>query len=118
MTERRIESRRCADVLEALADTDIEAPDLLEFVDGPDESVVVQSLLPGERLDEIVGTLDLSERIEVMTQVLSALAKLEEHGLYHEDLRLWNVLGDTRRSCSLDRLRCRLRRARRRFVAW
>ena len=95
VTERRIESRRCADVLEALADTDVEAPDLLEFVDGPDESVVMQSLLPGQRLDEIVGTLDLSERIEVMTQVMSALAKLEEHGLYHEDLRLWNVLWDT-----------------------
>ena len=92
--ERRIESRRCADVLEALAGTDVEAPDLLEFTDGPDESVVMQSLLPGERLDEIVGTLDHSERTEVMTQVISALAILEEHGLYHEDLRLWNVLWD------------------------
>jgi O-antigen chain-terminating methyltransferase len=94
LEQRRGEARRCAHVLMALADTEIEAPELVEFVEGPDEAVVVQTMFPGVRLDETVGVLDYAERTEVMTQVLSALAQLEDHGLYHEDLRLWNVLWD------------------------
>jgi O-antigen chain-terminating methyltransferase len=92
--QRRAEARRCAHVLMALAGTDIEAPVLLEFVEGPDEALVVQTMLPGLRLDQTVGVLAYEERTEVTTQVLSALAQLEGNGLYHEDIRLWNVLWD------------------------
>jgi O-antigen chain-terminating methyltransferase len=92
--QRRAEARRCAHVLMALAGTEIEAPQLLEFVDGPDEAIVVQTMLPGLRLDQTVGSLAHEERTEVTTQVLAALAQLEGNGLYHEDIRLWNVLWD------------------------
>ncbi len=95
INERRAESRRCAHVLEVLADTEVDAPRLIEYAEGVDESVLVQGLKPGDRLDEVAEFLDERDRVDVTGQVLEALATLEEQGLYHEDLRLWNVLWDS-----------------------
>jgi hypothetical protein len=45
-------------------------------------------------LSEAVELLTDVQRAGVTTDILSSLAGLEAHGLYHRDLRLWNVIWD------------------------
>ncbi len=90
----RDELRREAHILEAVAETPIQVPELKEFVDGTDETIIFHSVYPGVLLSEVVGSLGDEERAVVTGQVLDALAELEVHGLYHTDIRLWNVVWD------------------------
>jgi tRNA A-37 threonylcarbamoyl transferase component Bud32 len=90
----RQEFRREVHVLDALAQAAIEAPVLLEFVDGTDESIIVRTTFPGSLLSEIAPLLNADVRSLITGQVLSALGELEGVGLYHADLRLWNTVWD------------------------
>ena len=90
----RNELRNEAHVLEILSGLDVDAPRLVEFVDGADESIIVRTSHPGVLLSEVAPSLNDQQRELVTGQVLGALAELESHGLYHTDLRLWNVIWD------------------------
>ncbi len=94
LSQLRQELRREAHVLQALTGAGMEAPEVIEFVDGADESIIVRSSYPGVLLSEIVDSLDEDARSVITGQVLETLAELEAHGLYHADLRLWNVVWD------------------------
>jgi SAM-dependent methyltransferase len=100
----RDELRREAHVLESFEASGIEAPSLREFIDAPDETFLVRSSYPGTTLDQLVGYLDDAARTEITSQLLATLAELETHGLYHNDLRLWNVVwdDDVRRAALID----------------
>ena len=90
----REDLRREAHVLEALERAGIEAPKLIDFVDGPEEVVLTRSAYPGDLVSDLLGSLTAQERRVVTSDVLDQLASLEAHGLYHSDLRLWNVVLD------------------------
>ncbi len=88
----RQEQRREAHVLEALGQAGIEAPKNSEFVDGEYESFFFRTAYPGVLLSEVIASIDEDVKSVITGQVLDALAMFEAHGLYHVDLRLWNVL--------------------------
>jgi O-antigen chain-terminating methyltransferase len=90
----REDLRREAHVLEALERAGVEAPNLIDFVDGPEEVVLTRSAYPGDLVSDLLGSLTAQERQVVTSDVLDQLASLEAHGLYHSDLRLWNVVLD------------------------
>ncbi|HEX4127569.1 MAG TPA: class I SAM-dependent methyltransferase [Acidimicrobiales bacterium] len=90
----RQEFRQEAQMLDALASRGIDAPALLEFVDGDQESILFRTTYPGVLLSEIIHSTDVDAKSAVTGQVLEALAELEAHGLYHGDLRAWNVVWD------------------------
>ncbi len=90
----RQELRNEAHVLELLAASACEAPRLVEFVDGADESIIVRTSYPGVLLSDVAPSLSDGQRALVTGQVLTSLAELEAQGLYHSDLRLWNVIWD------------------------
>ncbi|UVK78020.1 MAG: O-antigen chain terminator bifunctional methyltransferase/kinase WbdD [Sodalis sp. Fse] len=54
----------------------------------------VMERLPGVLLDSKLSQLSLLERERVLYQILQQLTVLEKAGLYHDDLRTWNILVD------------------------
>jgi SAM-dependent methyltransferase len=90
----KAELRQEAEVLGTLGRAKVDVPELLEFADGSSEAILVRTTYPGVLLSEAVTSLQDGERAGVTTQVLGALADLEERGLYHRDLRLWNIIYD------------------------
>ena len=90
----RNELRNEAHVLELLTSQGIDMTRLLEFVDGDDESILVRSSYRGVLLSVVAPSLNDEHRGLITGQVLDALAELEDRGLYHADLRLWNVIWD------------------------
>jgi O-antigen chain-terminating bifunctional methyltransferase/kinase len=88
------ELRNEAHVLELLDSSDLDAPRLVEFVDGAAETLLVRSSYPGVLLSVAAPSLDDGQRALVTGQVLDSLAGLEALGLFHADLRLWNVIWD------------------------
>ncbi len=90
----RQEQRREAHTLETLAQTGIDAPELIEFVDGAHESILFRTAYPGVLLSEVIGSIDGDLKSIITGQVLESLARFEAHRLYHADLRLWNVVWD------------------------
>ena len=93
----REDLRREAHVLKALERAGVAAPALLDFAESPDETVLTRTAFPGELVSELNGSLTVAERQLITTAVLKDLATLESHGLYHSDLRLWNVVFDRAR---------------------
>ena len=69
-------------------------PELVEFFDGLEETSLTKSVYPGELLSEVVAVCALDELRAITGDVLSQLGALEHVGLYHSDLRLWNVVVD------------------------
>ena len=53
---------------------------------------LVRELLPGKRLSELIASGESFDRQRVLTDVLDALVTLEAVGLYHGDMRIWNVI--------------------------
>jgi SAM-dependent methyltransferase len=86
------EMRHEAAVLDELRMAGVAAPDVIEFSDLPDEVLVARTGLPGALLSEM-DTIGL-DRPAVFRSVLSELARFEEAGWFHADLRTWNVLWD------------------------
>lgn len=72
-------------------------PRLLAFEETADSVLLVREAPPGVRLSQLItgGTpYDADQGIDM---VVSQLAELEKHGLFHNDLRTWNVLVDLAR---------------------
>ena len=90
----RNELRNEAHILELLGSQGLDVPRLVEFVDGADESILVRSSFPGVLLSVVAPSLNDEHRGLITGQVLDALAELEDRGLSHADLRLWNVIWD------------------------
>ncbi|MBK1649861.1 class I SAM-dependent methyltransferase [Rhabdochromatium marinum] len=55
---------------------------------------LVRERLPGTLLLECLPDLDPTARHQVLGDILAQLIALEDAGLYHSDLRIWNILID------------------------
>lgn len=69
-------------------------PDLLNYVHQDDAISAVFSKLPGTNLYDLLTTGAQIEALPVFRQIVHALIFLFEHGLFHNDVRLWNVMYD------------------------
>ena len=90
----REELRHEAEVLGSLAASGLTVPKVLEFHDTADETIIAKSMYPGELVSVVNRTLDDTARTRITDDVVAELARYEEHGWYHTDLRLWNVIWD------------------------
>lgn len=76
--------------------TDLTLPKLIEFGNDATEAWLVRESLPGETLDrKFANKLADYDRHQILRDVLQQLVRLEKCGLYHQDVRTWNVLVDT-----------------------
>jgi O-antigen chain-terminating methyltransferase len=94
LTFVRDELRHEAEVLGALAQSGLDVPSVLEFADSADETVIAKTTYPGELVSVVNHALDGAARTRVTEDVVAELARYEEQGWYHTDLRLWNVVWD------------------------
>lgn len=67
-------------------------PEIIHYGSNTGESWLVRKIIPGTLLlDKLIGKEDFDDLL-VIEQVLQQLACLERNGLYHNDLRPWNIL--------------------------
>lgn len=69
-------------------------PKLIDHEVCPSHALLVRELLPGERLSQRIGQGKPYDADRIILDVLDILIELERQGLYHHDLRTWNVLVD------------------------
>ncbi len=70
-------------------------PALLDYELSPEGARVVLERIPGELLLDLLGTgLGAAHARNIAKQVLESLAGLEAEGLFHNDVRSWNVIYD------------------------
>lgn len=81
-----------AEVLKALADEPRRYPALLAQADDGDTAWLARGLLPGRLLSESIEAGDNLDPVALARALLVELARLEQRGLHHADLRAWNVL--------------------------
>ncbi len=65
------------------------------------EAWMVRSKLPGELLLDIMRNGKQYDPAQVLNDILKQLVVLEAAGLYHNDMRVWNVLIDTEGGATL-----------------
>ena len=79
----------------------IRVPALRVFDIGNDIGYIVTERLPGTRLSTLIENQEKFASIHVIESVLRQLVELESAGLYHDDVRVWNVLLDDEQRCYL-----------------
>jgi O-antigen chain-terminating methyltransferase len=73
----------------------VEVPTLHDHGETDDYAYVVTDRIVGRRLSELLGLDEGLAVLPIVEAVFRQLAELESHGLYHGDLRAWNVLVDS-----------------------
>lgn len=88
-----LELKREADVLRQYSES-LELPMLI--YEGMDDCYawLVREKLPGEILSEIIDRGEAVDKYIVIRDVLRECIKLERAGLYHQDVRIWNIIKD------------------------
>jgi len=69
-------------------------PRLLESAEAHGEKWLIREMIPGRLLSEVLDELDVTARGRILAELIGQLAALEAQGLFHSDLRVWNVLAD------------------------
>jgi len=78
--------------LHSLQLNELETPQLIHYEADNQRGLVLTTKLAGERLSSLLQRSQLVSEFEAVKNILSTLAELESHNLYHNDLRIWNVL--------------------------
>lgn len=68
------------------------ATELLHYGSNEWESWLVRTAVPGRLLQDVILAGDEFDDENVITGILEQVSILEAHGLYHNDLRPWNIL--------------------------
>lgn len=71
------------------------APEMMDFEVSQEGAYIVLTRAPGALLSDLPA-IKTSAAFKVASDVLTTLADLEKVGLYHNDVRSWNVLFDKR----------------------
>ncbi|WP_337027014.1 methyltransferase domain-containing protein [Pantoea eucalypti] len=67
-------------------------PELLHHESNAERAIVVTSKIDGARLSACLEQREAIDEFDVVKQLVMALAELESHQLYHNDVRIWNIL--------------------------
>lgn len=70
----------------------IVAPEVISVGKNEHEAWLVRTILPGELLLERLARHERVDALGILKQVLKQASLLEEHGLFHQDIRTWNIL--------------------------
>lgn len=63
--------------------------------------IIAREKIKGELLYKVIDNLSFEDKEKVVSQIISQLIILEKKGLYHNDLRLWNILINQNKKVSL-----------------
>jgi len=96
------ETRRAAGILREYQDTISFFPRLVDLEETEHYLVEVVAIKRGELLYDMVAQGRAIDYTRVILDVLDNLIELEQHGLYHTDLRLWNVVVDEKSARLID----------------
>lgn len=77
-------------------------PTLLDFAAEKDQVTAVFNKLPGETLDSLLKRRQPLNALSIFVDIVKGLEYLYEHGLYHNDIRLWNILIHEQRAYLID----------------
>jgi O-antigen chain-terminating methyltransferase len=78
-------------------------PKLESFEENFDELYLIRKLYPGKLLSTCISENIKYDEYNVILDTLKSLVELEKQGLYHNDLRVWNILvRDQEKSCLID----------------
>ena len=69
-------------------------PDLVDFSLSKHQARLVLSKFDGNLLCDVVQGLPLAKKTSIVKQILSIMREFEKNGLYHNDLRSWNIMID------------------------
>lgn len=69
-------------------------PELLDFEINNDFVIMVYRKIKGHVLSEILDTLPLDKKFQIIKSVYDAVKQFELDGFYHNDIRTWNVMYD------------------------
>lgn len=79
------------------------AAELLRYGSSESESWLVRTTVPGRLLLDIILAGDEFDDERIIADILEQVTILEAHGLYHNDLRPWNILiGDDSQTYIID----------------
>ncbi|HLL54863.1 MAG TPA: class I SAM-dependent methyltransferase, partial [Myxococcaceae bacterium] len=93
-TINRDELNNEREVLERYAGRISFLPRLLAFEETDEWMLLTRTAAPGKRLTQLVAQNQPYDADQAIATVLDQLVELEQHGLFHNDLRIWNVLFD------------------------
>ncbi|EMX8699891.1 methyltransferase domain-containing protein [Klebsiella michiganensis] len=79
----------------------LKTPKLLAHDTNEQSGWLVMEKLPGRLLSDILAAGETVDREQILLSLLEALAKMEKQGLWHDDIRLWNVMVDQDRQALL-----------------
>lgn len=71
---------------------DFITPTLLNLGTNKQEKWLIRSLFEGELLSDLLNANQVIDKDFIIESVLQQLVLLEQEGLYHDDLRTWNIL--------------------------
>ena len=83
------------------APSNLNFPRLISYGHNEKEAWILRSKLPGELLLNIMQKGGAYNQEQILDDVLKQLISLEEVGLYHSDLRVWNILVNSEGGASL-----------------
>ncbi len=70
----------------------LEPPQLYEYGSENNQAWIVREALQGKPLIDIIRAKESYNAIVIIQDILEQLILLEEHGLYHNDVRSWNII--------------------------
>ena len=76
-------------------------PKLVYKFENEKYGIIAREKIKGELLYKVINNLSFEDKEKVVSQIISQLINLEENGLYHNDLRLWNILINQNKKVSL-----------------
>ena len=63
--------------------------------------IIVRDKIKGDLLYKVISNFDINTKKNIIKQLLNSLIILEKNGLYHNDLRIWNIIINDENKVSL-----------------
>ncbi len=80
--------------LNAIELSHLTVPKLLHYEANADRAIVITSKISGKRLSFCIKNNEEINELSIIQQLTMSLSELESHQLYHNDVRIWNILND------------------------
>ncbi len=77
-------------------------PKFFDYEINDERAYIVLENIEGQLLCDILNELDSSSQKRIINQLIQVLAKVEKKGLYHNDIRTWNIMVSDHKTFIID----------------
>ncbi|MBS9387990.1 MAG: methyltransferase domain-containing protein [Dolichospermum sp. WA123] len=77
-------------------------PKFFDYEINDDKAYLVLENLEGQLLCDVLEKLDSSNQKRIINQLIQVLEKIEKKGLYHNDIRTWNIMVSEQKTFIID----------------